>query len=418
MFPAPEDNVVRTYLFDKFERLGTLTLAEIYYRYAHNVDLADAPQHIQHFAGWVRRRMGDSTRWFEEVRRLRSSERLEILEEIFGEVDFCSDGRICRYLFYNIDDVFYCHETGLKVVVEDGRLHALFADSVILTGAYPQLQRCSDCLGHANPSLNILEIGSVHSWTSRDGTRPSTQGLPSHVAHFDEASLPPNSRAIVYLGDGEPPINMDEHRLKQMQRMVRNISSVVWITSCGLIQGLLLDQSTGAELQRPGSTTHAEMDNPLRDDCVEVKVTALKLNWKDMAVSACLNRLTRPGLWIRARSSSWQLSPRACCIRSVLADGDNFGQMASMPQVYMTAIYVFEHVTQVRRGEKVLVQSATWGLGLCAMQLARSMGVEIFCTVGTPDKTLYFTEKMGISCFPNILVSKLRGYSAFDGGHW
>ncbi|THC88954.1 hypothetical protein EYZ11_011608 [Aspergillus tanneri] len=131
------------------------------------------------------------------------------------------------------------------------------------------------------------------------------------------------------------------------------------------------------------------MDNPLRDDCVEVKVTALKLNWKDMAVSACL-----------------------------LADGDNFGQMASMPQVYMTAIYVFEHVTQVRRGEKVLVQSATWGLGLCAMQLARSMGVEIFCTVGTPDKTLYFTEKMGISCFPNILVSKLRGYSAFDGGHW
>ncbi|THC88952.1 hypothetical protein EYZ11_011606 [Aspergillus tanneri] len=261
MFPAPEDNVVRTYLFDKFERLGTLTLAEIYYRYAHNVDLADAPQHIQHFAGWVRRRMGDSTRWFEEVRRLRSSERLEILEEIFGEVDFCSDGRICRYLFYNIDDVFYCHETGLKVVVEDGRLHALFADSVILTGAYPQLQRCSDCLGHANPSLNILEIGSgtgrlhaessthflktmnrrglgtltgywsripdivwtVHSWTSRDGTRPSTQGLPSHVAHFDEASLPPNSRAIVYLGDGEPPINMDEHRLKQMQHPTSRI---------------------------------------------------------------------------------------------------------------------------------------------------------------------------------------------------
>ncbi|KAE8151809.1 polyketide synthase dehydratase-domain-containing protein [Aspergillus avenaceus] len=723
VFPAPPDNVARTYLFDKFERLGTLIVAEIYDGYAHNPDMADAPEHIRHFLGWVRRRMDDDNQWVEEAKRLTSSERVEILEEIFEEVDFCSDVRICRHLFYNIDDVLYGRKTGLDVVVEDGRLHALYENGVIMTGAYPQLQKCFDSLGHANPSLNILEIGAgtggatrmilntltgdhgmkrYQSYTFTDitsgflnaareslaefkdmnfsvldveqdplkngfepiydvvvaseclhataciaqtlencrkllrpggklvlvenvrtvigmgvvlgtltgywsgipdgrvdspfldlegwntamiksgfsgaelvlddypqpyttactivstavennvsvpkpvlesqkdlyllhcGPRPqlfnqltaemTKQGISSSVAAFDDVSLPSNARVIAYLGDGEVLISMSEARLQQIQRLVRSSASMVWVTNCGLIQGKnpnagvalgllrtigtenptsrfqfldidpecdfqdvnlsrgiiqqeeslqakyagemedrefvwqqgcfwvsrlvpdssIQDQSelarmppsraqemafdrhgpVRADFETPGILTslyfkpYEEMDTPLRDDCIQVKVAAVGLNWKDMAISAGrfdMNTFSSEysgvvdkvgatvthlsvgdrvygfgkghfGNYVRVSAASAQR----------MQEEDDFVQMASMPLVYMTAIYAFEHATQIKPGEKVLIQSATGGLGLCAIQLARSMGAEIFCTVGTPDKVAYLAEKMGV----------------------
>ena len=38
-----------------------------------------------------------------------------------------------------------------------------------------------------------------------------------------------------------------------------------------------------------------------------------------------------------------------------------------MPLVYMTAIYAFEHVARLEKGQTVLIQSATGGLGLAAI---------------------------------------------------
>ena len=43
-----------------------------------------------------------------------------------------------------------------------------------------------------------------------------------------------------------------------------------------------------------------------------------------------------------------------------------------MPVVFMTAVYAFEHLTRLRNGQKVLIQSAWGGLGLAAIQLARA----------------------------------------------
>ena len=64
----------------------------------------------------------------------------------------------------------------------------------------------------------------------------------------------------------------------------------------------------------------------------------------------------------------------------------NFGEVASIPVAYMTAIYALNHLARLHRGETVLIQSATGGLGLAAMRIARHLGAEIYATVGNEEK--------------------------------
>ncbi|KAF2799143.1 hypothetical protein K505DRAFT_356833 [Melanomma pulvis-pyrius CBS 109.77] len=75
---------------------------------------------------------------------------------------------------------------------------------------------------------------------------------------------------------------------------------------------------------------------------------------------------------------------------------DDMVQMATMPIAYMTAIYVFDHVVRLKKGQKVLIQSATSDLGLAATRLAQAKGAEVFATVDTPDKARLLVEKLSI----------------------
>ena len=68
-----------------------------------------------------------------------------------------------------------------------------------------------------------------------------------------------------------------------------------------------------------------------------------------------------------------------------------------MPVVYMTAIYAFIHLAQLRKGESVLIQSAAGGLGLAALRIARHLGADIYATVGNREKARVLVEEFGIS---------------------
>lgn len=68
-----------------------------------------------------------------------------------------------------------------------------------------------------------------------------------------------------------------------------------------------------------------------------------------------------------------------------------------MPVAYMTAIYAFNHLARLSQGESVLIQSATGGLGMAAMRLARALGAEIYATVGTPEKVKVLTDEFGVA---------------------
>ena len=163
---------------------------------------------------------------------------------------------------------------------------------------------------------------------------------------------------------------------------------------------------------------YLELLQPLPQDWIEVKVLAVGLNWKDLGL--CTGRFDQNNLSNEYCGIVTKRGPDVSHVRvgdRVYGMGKgHFGnythvpaalthklrpdvdavEAATMPLVYMTAVYAFEHVTRLRKGQKVLIQSASGGLGLAAIQLARAKGAEIFVTAGTAEKTRYLTEHMGI----------------------
>jgi acyl transferase domain-containing protein/NADPH-dependent curcumin reductase CurA/acyl carrier protein len=68
---------------------------------------------------------------------------------------------------------------------------------------------------------------------------------------------------------------------------------------------------------------------------------------------------------------------------------------ATLPVAFMTAVYALETLAELRPGDRVLIHSASGGVGLAAAQVAKARGAEIFATAGSPEKR-QFLESIGI----------------------
>jgi NADPH:quinone reductase-like Zn-dependent oxidoreductase/SAM-dependent methyltransferase/NADP-dependent 3-hydroxy acid dehydrogenase YdfG/acyl carrier protein len=69
-----------------------------------------------------------------------------------------------------------------------------------------------------------------------------------------------------------------------------------------------------------------------------------------------------------------------------------FGEAASIPVAYLTAEYALRRLARIAAGELVLIHSATGGVGLAALQVARRAGARIFATAGSPEKRAYLAS--------------------------
>jgi polyketide synthase 12 len=91
-------------------------------------------------------------------------------------------------------------------------------------------------------------------------------------------------------------------------------------------------------------------------------------------------------------------------------DGWSFAQAAAVPIAFLTAFYGLVDLARLSRGERILVHSATGGVGTAAVQIARHLGAEVFATaspwkwdvlreMGLPEtriassRTIEFTER-------------------------
>ena len=72
-----------------------------------------------------------------------------------------------------------------------------------------------------------------------------------------------------------------------------------------------------------------------------------------------------------------------------------FEEAATLPVAFLTAYYALHHVGRLQRGERVLIHSATGGVGLAAIQLARRIGAEVLATAGTAEKR-EFLRQIGV----------------------
>jgi NADPH:quinone reductase-like Zn-dependent oxidoreductase/aryl carrier-like protein len=68
-----------------------------------------------------------------------------------------------------------------------------------------------------------------------------------------------------------------------------------------------------------------------------------------------------------------------------MPDGWSFAEAASVPIVFLTALYGLVDLGRLRRGERVLLHAATGGVGMAAVQLARHLGAEVYATA-SPGK--------------------------------
>ncbi|RYP06624.1 hypothetical protein DL765_009421 [Monosporascus sp. GIB2] len=163
-----------------------------------------------------------------------------------------------------------------------------------------------------------------------------------------------------------------------------------------------------------------ERDRELKSDEAEVEVKAVGLNMKEYATfrgSFHSESLSHEGAGIVRRVGSGvtdvKVGDKVCWMGKGLfgnierfkamhlhqmrdKDGLGFGEMAGMPLVFATAVYGLLYLGRLKKGEKVLIHSATGGVGLAAVQIAKMVGAEIFATVGTPAKREFLKREYGL----------------------
>ncbi|GAU68947.1 hypothetical protein SSP35_09_01910 [Streptomyces sp. NBRC 110611] len=145
---------------------------------------------------------------------------------------------------------------------------------------------------------------------------------------------------------------------------------------------------------------------------VEIEVAAAGLNFNDVLKAMdicpgvpsgsvplggeCSGRVTavgegvdlRPGDRVMAVATSSMAActttPAALVAR--LPEGLTDPQAAALPIAFLTAIHGLEYLAHLGEGDKVLIHSATGGVGLAALQVARRNGAEVYATAGTEEK--------------------------------
>jgi polyketide synthase 12 len=171
-------------------------------------------------------------------------------------------------------------------------------------------------------------------------------------------------------------------------------------------------------IDRPGSLDDLRLDlvsrrEPGRGE-VEIAVEAAGLNFRDVLLATgvvppigddrirlgfeCAGTITAIGA---STDTSLRVGDRVVALTfdgfatHVLANAElvlalpaglSWTEAATLPQVQISAYYALHHVARLRRGERVLIHSATGGVGLAALQWARHVGAQIYATAGSEEK--------------------------------
>ncbi|HVE82358.1 MAG TPA: beta-ketoacyl synthase N-terminal-like domain-containing protein, partial [Myxococcales bacterium] len=110
----------------------------------------------------------------------------------------------------------------------------------------------------------------------------------------------------------------------------------------------------------------------------------------------CAGRVTRAGPGVSLVPGQRVLAAASGCLaRHVttsaelvvpIPDSLSAADAATLPIAYATVLYGLHHVAHLEKGERVLIHSATGGVGLAAVAWAKHTGAEIFATAGSEAK--------------------------------
>lgn len=159
---------------------------------------------------------------------------------------------------------------------------------------------------------------------------------------------------------------------------------------------------------------------PPKDNEVEVEIYATGLNFRDVLVGMQIIPGRHPTFGYEASGVVRRVGPKATRLAvgdrvvtlasnllstvttspethyEMLPEHVSFVEGASIPLIFVTAIYGLRDVGRLSKGQSVLIHSGAGGVGLAAIQVARMLGVEIYTTVGSERKVQYLTDTYGI----------------------
>ncbi|MGW9209792.1 type I polyketide synthase [Embleya sp. NPDC055664] len=149
-----------------------------------------------------------------------------------------------------------------------------------------------------------------------------------------------------------------------------------------------------------------EVEAPLTSGQVRIAVQAAGLNFRDVTIALGLVERTAldagiggegAGTVLEVADDVTELAPgdRVMGIFSgafgriavadhrllmPIPDGWTYTEAASVPGAYLTAYYALFHVTNLEKGQRILIHAAAGGVGMAAVQLAKHVGAEIYGT--------------------------------------
>lgn len=161
-----------------------------------------------------------------------------------------------------------------------------------------------------------------------------------------------------------------------------------------------------------------DIELPLAEDEIEIKVIATGMNFKDVVIA--MGQVSSPYLGVEcsgivskvgSRVTSPSVGDRVCAMSlgaystfarcpatsaAVIPDSMSFETAASIPVVYSTAYYGIVDLAHLEPGERILIHAASGGVGQAAVQLAQMIGAEIYATVGSAEKKQLLIDTYGI----------------------
>ncbi|KAK2793589.1 putative secondary metabolism biosynthetic enzyme [Onygenales sp. PD_12] len=191
-------------------------------------------------------------------------------------------------------------------------------------------------------------------------------------------------------------------------------------------------------------TEVSETDLPLKDNFVEVEIYAAGLNFKDVAITMGIvpdneyalglegaGTVRRMGknvqslhvgqrvLVFKKASFCNRVHVEVECVHPI-PDSISFEEASTLASGYLTALYSIHDLANTQPGHRVLIHSATGGLGLAAIQICQHIRAEVFATVGSEKKRKFLIDHFNIPpdhIFNSRDISFVSGLMSVTGGY-
>ncbi|KAI9690328.1 MAG: Type I Iterative PKS [Bathelium mastoideum] len=176
---------------------------------------------------------------------------------------------------------------------------------------------------------------------------------------------------------------------------------------------------------------YKELLQPLPPGFIDVAVAAVGVNWRDLdhwsgrldentlsseyAGIVAATGGTVSGLKVgdrvyglgKGQFGNYTRVPAAFARK--LRPDDDMIQMVTMPLAYTTAVYAFDHVVHLKKGQSVLVQSGAKDVELGSICFAKAKGADVFAMVETAEQASFLVDEVAMPASHVISAPSMAG---------